>query len=78
VLSVIFNILSNLISDTSLKAQETTNIFKNKFSYTAITLAINIMMKNQERQMDDVDEEEEKYTLALSILNFLKHVSKEN
>lgn len=27
--------------------------------------------------VEEADEEEEKYTLALSILNFLKHVSKE-
>mmetsp|Transcript_12897 Transcript_12897/g.16570 ORF Transcript_12897/g.16570 Transcript_12897/m.16570 type:complete len:99 (-) Transcript_12897:3140-3436(-) len=40
-------------------------------------MAINIMIKNQERVVEEVDEEEEKYTLALSILNFLKHVSKE-
>ena len=78
VLSVIFNILSNLISDTSKKALETTTLFKTKFSFTAISHAINIMTKNQERAVDDIEEEKEKYTLALSILNFLKHVSKEN
>ena len=78
VLSVIFNILSNLISDTSYKTIETTTLFKTKFSYTAISLAINILTKNQERQVDDIDEEEEKYTLSLSVLNFLKHVTKES
>ena len=36
------------------------------------------MEKNQERQVDDAEEEGEKYTLSLSILNFLKHVSKES
>ena len=28
--------------------------------------------------MDDLEEEEEKYTLSLSILQFLKHVTKES
>lgn len=46
VLSVIFNILSNLISDNSQKTSVTTTLFKTKFSYTAITLAINILTKN--------------------------------
>ena len=78
VLSVIFNILSNLISDNSQKTSDTTTLFKTKFSYTAISLAINILQKNQERMVDDVEEEAEKYTLSLSILNFLKHVSKES
>lgn len=78
VLSVIFNILSNLISDNSAKTIETTTLFKTKFSYTAISLATNILEKNQERQVDDAEEEGEKYTLSLSILNFLKHVSKES
>jgi len=78
VLSVIFNILSNLISDPSKKALATTTLFKTKFSYTAITNAIAIMLKNQERRVDDEEEEEEKYTLALSVVNFLKHVSKES
>ena len=78
VLSVIFNILSNLISENSAKAFETTNLFKTKFSYTAINLAINILSKNQLRVVDDLEEETEKYTLSLSIVNFLKHVSKES
>lgn len=32
VLAVIFNILSNIISDNSQKASDTTNLFKNKYS----------------------------------------------
>ena len=35
------------------------------------------MVKNQERSIEDEEEEEEKFILALSILNFLKHVSQE-
>lgn len=46
VLSVIFNILSNLISDNSSQSHATTTLFKTKFSYTAISLAISIMTKN--------------------------------
>ena len=45
VLSVIFNILSNLISDNSAKTIETTTLFKTKFSYTAISLATNILFQ---------------------------------
>jgi len=78
VLSVIFNILSNMISETSVKAIETTNLFKTKFSYAAINLAINILSKNQLRVVEDLEEETEKFTLSLSIVNFLKHVSKES
>ena len=80
VLAVIFNILSNLLSDNSnnIKTSETTTLFKTKFSFTAISLAIAIMTKNQEREVDCAEEEFEKSTLALSILNFLKHVSKES
>ena len=57
VLSVIFSILSNLIScHKSLgyasgaekeKAIQTSKLFKSKFSYTAISLAIKILIKNQ-------------------------------
>lgn len=46
VLAVVYNILSNLISDTSKKASETTTLFKTKFSFTAISMAITIMIKN--------------------------------
>ena len=35
------------------------------------------MLKNQLREVEDDDEEIEKYTLALSILNFLKVASKD-
>ena len=89
VLSVIFSILSNLISCHNAKslgyaskteqnkAIETSKLFKSKFSYTAISLAIMILIKNQQRNIDDFEEEKEKITLSLAIINFLKHVSKD-
>lgn len=46
VLAVVYKILSNLISDTQKKSSETTTLFKTKFSFTAISMAINIMIKN--------------------------------
>lgn len=77
VLAVIFNILSNLVRDTQKKNAEVTSLFKNKFSNRAISLGIEILQMNQERTVDDLEEETEKYTLALSILNFFKHASLE-
>jgi hypothetical protein len=43
----------------------------------AINQSLTILRKNQLREVDDEDEEEEKYTLSLSILNFLKFVSRD-
>ena len=77
-LAVVFNILSNLISDTSKKAAEATALFKSKYCKFAIQEAIAIMIKNQERLVDDsIEEENEKCFLSLSVLNFFKHISKE-
>lgn len=77
VLAVIFNILSNLTSDTQKKNVEVTILFRSKFSQKAISLALDILQSNQARMVDDLEEETEKYTLALSILNFFKFASLE-
>ena len=72
VLSYIFWIITNLVKD-----QETTSghLFRTKFCSEAIEIALNVLQKNQLRVVDDEDEEIEKYTLSVSILNFLKYVS---
>jgi hypothetical protein len=45
---------------------------------SVINQALSILRKNHQRQVDDEEEEWEKYTLSLSILNFLKFVSKDS
>lgn len=37
--------------------------------------ALNILKKNMQRIIDDPDEEEEKYTLSITLLHFLKWIS---
>lgn len=51
---------------------ESSNIFQNKFGDMATTEALQILQRNLLRDVDDDDEDIEKYTLSLSILNFLK------
>ena len=77
ILSAIFNVLSRLISDKSRETSKLTNLFKTRFGSTAIELALNILAKNQERHVEDFQEESEEYTLSLNIVNFLKHISKD-
>jgi hypothetical protein len=48
--------------------------FKTQFSLTSINQAIDILNRNQERDVIS-DEMDEKYTLSLSICNFLKLAS---
>lgn len=78
VLSIIFQIMSNIIRDTSTSFQEQVTMFKNLFVEKSIKLAINIMTKNQERICVEEEEELEKTTLSLSILNYFKFISKDN
>ena len=74
VLSYIFWILTKMILDRSSNAGR---VFRSKFGMSAINQSLKIMLKNQLREVEDDDEEIEKYTLALSILNFLKVASKD-
>ena len=61
-----------MIKDTESDASKN---FKTKFSLQATNQALQILRRNQERQVDDEEEELEKYTLSLSILNFFKFAS---
>ena len=75
VLAVIFHIFGNMVGDASVQNENTVETFKSLYGERAIHLAINIMTTNQDRIVSDLDEEYEKTTLAISILNFLKFVS---
>ena len=75
VLSYIFWILTKLVNDRDSEAGRT---FRSKFGIAVINQALTILRKNHQRQVDDEEEEREKYTLSLSILNFLKFVSKDS
>jgi hypothetical protein len=75
VLSYIFWILTKLVNDRDSEAGRT---FRSKFGMSVINQALSILRKNHQRQVDDEVEEWEKYTLSLSILNFLKFVSKDS
>jgi hypothetical protein len=72
VLSYIFWILSKLLCD---RESEAGKIFRDKFAADAVLQGLSILKKNQSRLIEDAAEEKEKYTLSLSILNFLKFVS---
>lgn len=52
--------------------------FKKYHGEKAIKLAIKILLMNQCRVVEEPDEEEEKTILAISIVNFLKFVSKDS
>lgn len=46
VLSIMFQIMSNIIRDTSATFQETVKMFKKDFVKPSVDLAINIILKN--------------------------------
>lgn len=75
VLSKIFWILTKMVKDTDSLASKQ---FKSKNALVTINDALSILKRNQFREVDDEEEEHEKYTLSLSILNFLKHCSLES
>jgi hypothetical protein len=70
VLSYIYWILTKLVADS--KSQT----FSKLFGVKAVDQAVLILKKNMEREVDDSNEEEEKYTLSISLVNFLKHCTK--
>jgi hypothetical protein len=51
---------------------ESSKIFQKKFGEFATSQALNILSRNLLRVVDQDEEDYEKYTLSLSILNFLK------
>ena len=60
------------------KYMESCQIFQDKFGESVLKDAINILDKNLKREIDDPDDEYEKITLSLSIVNFIKACSAEN
>ena len=76
VLSTIFWIFTKMMKDN---ISESSKAIKDEQAKTAIMLALDILTKDMDRKVDDsIDEEQEKYTLALSIINFLQFVSEED
>ena len=72
VLSIIFMILSKmLVPDEDPEVKLTQSKFQAQFSLIAINKAVDILKRNQERDVTE-DELLEKYTLSISIVNFLK------
>ena len=61
-----------------MQARESVETFKTDFIDQAIQLSIQFLTMNQKREVLDREEEVEKYTLSLAIINFLKYVSKDN
>lgn len=72
VLAKIFDLFTKMVKDTDSQASIQ---FKTKFSFIAINEALTILERNMNRKVMDDEEEEEKYSLSLSILNFLKFAS---
>ena len=78
VLSIIFLMFSKILSESSLEAKESVEIFKTEFIGDAIKLGIKLILMNQRRKVSEHEEEVEKNTLSLAMVNFFKHVSKDN
>jgi len=72
VLAKIFWILIKLTRD---KESESGKNFRMKFGERAITEALDILIRNQMRLVDDIEEEQEKLALSISCVHFLKYTS---
>lgn len=72
VLAKIFWILTKLTKD---KESESGRNFRLKFGEKAIAEALDILIRNQMRNIEDIDEAEEKLALSISCLHFLKFAS---
>lgn len=71
VLSTIYWICCKLASPDTEEV-ESNRTFQTKFGEQAVNEALDILMKNSERVMAIKEEDDQKYALSLSILNFLK------
>ena len=76
VLSNVFWILTKFVQKPPDKLEEAPYIFQYKFGEISVFSALDILKRNLFRVSDVAEEEEEKITLSLSILNFLKAASK--
>ncbi len=75
VLAKIFWIITKLAKE---KEEESGKNFRIKFGEQAVNEALEILIRNQSRQLDDFDEEQEKMSLSVSCLQFLKFASVNN
>ena len=75
VLSILFQILANIIRDTSKEAKDTVDVFKNDFLERAINISLRILTINSARVCVLEDEENEKSVLSQSIINYFKFLS---
>ena len=64
VLSILFQILANVIRDTSKEAKETVDVFKNDFLERAINISLRILTINSTRMCVLEEEENEKSVLS--------------
>lgn len=78
VLSKIFMVFCKILGDTSMAAKDSVDTFKQDFVEDAISLGLQFLIMNQKRVVTEEDEEGEKTTLSLSIVNFFKYISKDN
>ena len=74
IISAIFLIFIKLIKDQENIAS---NSFRVKYGKTAISQWLKILLKNQSRKIEEEEEAEEKLTLSISCLYFLKEASRE-
>ena len=72
VLSKIFWILTKLTKD---KESDSGKNFRLKYGEKGIKEALDILIRNLQRQVDDPAEEQEKLALSLSLIHFLKFTS---
>ena len=75
VLSILFQILANIIRDTSREAKDTVEVFKYDFLERAIDISLHILSINSGRKCVMEEEENEKSVLSQSIINFFKFMS---
>ena len=74
-MSILFQILANIIRDTSKEAKETVDVFKNDFLDQSINICLHILTVNSARLCVLEEEENEKSVLSQSIINFFKFLS---
>ena len=75
VLSIIFQVLANIVRDHSREGRETIRRFKKDYLERSIAISFKLLCTNQGRHTSNPDEEAEKSILSLSIVSFLKFIT---
>ena len=78
VLSILFQVLTNIVRDQSREGRETVQRFKEDYLERSIGLSFRLLLANQGRRVSDEDEEAEKAILSLAIVAFLKFITLDN